>query len=79
MTTPDANGWLPIESAPKDGTPILGFKGNLPEPICIGIVRWMPDNSRIADTWAGGALGASMFYPTHWQPLPNPPVSEPSL
>lgn len=61
--------WQPIETAPKDGTPLLlGFPNN-----CHALVGHCED-----DLW--GQLDEDFGFepwpmaPTHWMPLPNPPV-----
>lgn len=69
--------WQPIETAPKDGTPILLYKPNekrMGAYLLAGFwdVEW----------WA--CAGSKLVYfsrldqreyghPTHWQPLPEPP------
>lgn len=80
MTTPDAYGWLPIESAPKDanGTVLIAQKFGQ---------RWTVSEAHyVARKRAWFSFGdygddefSQPYRPTHWQPLPNPPVSEPSL
>lgn len=66
--------WQPIETAPKDGTIILGFKfGILP----IAVI-WLPrseDQSKNSDWWY------SIEFPyldvsglTHWIPIPKAPT-----
>jgi hypothetical protein len=69
MTTPDANGWLPIETAPKDGTLVLLFspKGSQ-RVVCTG------EFSRDWNTWMA-VPGGWPRVPTHWQSLPKRPVS----
>lgn len=66
--------WLPIESAPRDGTPILGHcKGR------IEIYRW--DDQRYKATpqpfWVvTGCHSVTLDrsrQPTDWMPLPAPP------
>lgn len=76
-----AGGWLPIETAPKDGTPILGWS-----------IEYGARETR-SDTYTPGSPGfaqgltdrwwyweepkhnwASRWNPTHWQPLPAPPA-----
>ena len=58
-----ADQWMPIESAPRDGTHILlGRKG---EPVCEGFY----------DDWSDGQW-ACAFTPTHWRPLPAPPEAK---
>lgn len=78
---PDANDWLPIESAPKDGTSILAWgpraHGGKGGGCAIAeFVRW-PDGTAF---WELGHSSTKIFASgsplTHWQPLPNPP--EPS-
>ena len=67
MTTPDANGWLPIETAPMDGTDILGW---FPGARC-------PHGMSFDRRWKAwhSIPGRYTCRPTHWQPLPKPPVS----
>lgn len=60
--------WQPMESAPKDTViwacdPSRGYESKVishgPEWMCID--------------WRGFAMNIG-FYPTHWMPLPEPPV-----
>lgn len=57
----DASGWQPMETAPKDGTPILAYGGG-----CL-IVEYQPSLHAFVDgemcRWA----------PLGWQPLLAPP------
>lgn len=76
------NGWMPILTAPKDGTPILawGFwageiTGPEPRVKVIDIAHWEPGGDFQGYDWVcetGDAYGCWMK-PTHWQPLPEPP------
>ena len=67
--------WQPIETAPKDGTPILawpcgdGWGGKFPY-----VVQWVPPNEHHDGLWREAA-GEQYddFDPTHWMPLPEPP------
>jgi len=59
--------WMPIETAPKDGTEIMVISNRG----YIHIVTYHPRAewySADADQYCGGI--------THWMPLPNPPASE---
>ena len=77
--TPTPNNWRPIETAPKDGTQILGFD----EWEGINVCYWI-DCSEVweqRDTKYGWAryydsteMSYVTFEPTHWQPLPEPPL-----
>lgn len=60
--------WQPIETAPKDGTPILIAQEN------VGAIRWAVWSEgffRDGIIEAGGRM--SLPRPTHWMPLPEPP------
>ena len=58
--------WRPIATAPKDGTPVLGWWGTE----CM-IVDWCV----VVERWGSTHDGEDMFEPepTHWMPLPEPP------
>ena len=65
------DAWQPIETAPKDGTSILGFwangemhTGSVWRSHARGLVEWCPE----FDTEKEWDL------PSHWQQLPNPPL-----
>lgn len=75
--------WLPIETAPKDGTPIQVarwmdiFGGTWVR----GWARW--ESAFFHDKDIGGWIAHGYFeppgelglaHPTHWMPLPDPPV-----
>jgi len=80
--------WQPIETAPKDGTEILGWR----DDCGIMLMRWvcpvdfmtcreldgLDDESAEAEDWfcadfvAGFRLDEYLA-PTHWTPLPQPP------
>jgi hypothetical protein len=64
----DAGEWLPIETAPKDGTDILlwcplpGSEYSVVGKLCDG---W----------WQSSYEGEDVFNPSHWMPLPAPPAN----
>jgi hypothetical protein len=72
--------WQPIDTAPKDGTPILAYGpeycGN---KNITAVLEWYAFTPRIGGgMW--NAVGASGYEcecdlqePTHWMPLPEPP------
>lgn len=73
MSAPDANGWMPIESAP-------GFAENY------DVLLWLPLNANgagwaMTGTWKSGLWEANSnpsfagLQPSHWQPLPGAPVT----
>ena len=64
--------WQPIETAPKDGTPVLGYRDG-----DMATVEWRA-------TWGEWVLAVPGAYaedddwkPSHWMPLPNPPERQP--
>lgn len=62
-------GWKPIETAPKDGTKILGAAGGRVE-----IVAHAQHKTARAPWRENYSLGSICFHqPTHWMPLPEPP------
>lgn len=63
--------WQPIETSPKDGTVILGYRCGK-----IASASRVPRDD--CEMWAFGALSADVAgrpdaKPTHWMPLPPPP------
>jgi len=58
------SGWRKIESAPKDGTPILAT--NVRMPRVMQVVSWIGNPHNSWRNWDGRN-------PTHWMPLPSPP------
>ena len=84
-------GWQPIETAPKDGTEMLGFR----EDCGILLMRWISPADFLTDRELESvdeeaAYGEDWFYadfiaggrmegdesPSHWMPLPSPPTTE---
>ncbi len=74
----EGDGWLPIESAPKDGTRILaaGMK-NGPAIEIVSYGRSGPYN-RSTKEYAKGwsCIPGHLLAPTHWRPLPSAPSQE---
>jgi hypothetical protein len=65
-----AQGWQPIETAPKDGTLVLLAYDTGP-----GVLQWGMSLARIrGDHWATDINSQLHFVPTHWMPLPEPPA-----
>ena len=75
--------WLPIETAPKDGTRILVGREGYPRKsgkTPVNVVRWMRvkhgSQTSTRKVWHL-ARGVQLPYaPTHWMPLPSPPRGE---
>lgn len=55
--------WQPMETAPKDGTCVLGYDavGYVVCAFCASMAGWLIEGT---DT---------VVHPTHWMPLPAPP------
>jgi hypothetical protein len=78
------DGWLPIETAPKDGTEILTV-GN--DSGAVIATKWLspgpyvrtPRQNYYRDAgwyWASWSEAVGPVSPTHWRPLPPPPSQE---
>lgn len=62
--------WQPIETAPRDGTPVLAATSRSQ------YVAW---NNGRSDMWVfvdDGRGNSFFFRPTHWMPLPPPPATQ---
>lgn len=74
--------WQPIETAPKDGTRIIGWNGDVVTEM--GWVGRADDDGHVgwcqAEFWDGGLLyemhNQMEPEPTHWMPLPDPPKDD---
>lgn len=74
--------WMPIESAPKDGTPIHVYAPQEYDPdfnptSCID-GYWQDGEGFIGATWNGtqDVWMTEVVAPTHWRPKPPPPASD---
>lgn len=69
ITAYEAAQWQPIETAPKDGTPILAYEpGEVP---CV--VQALRYNGHLI--WQACCYDMEgLNKPTHWRPLPPPPA-----
>lgn len=67
---PSPSAWRTMESAPKDGTSIIGYQATEGDfHKCMGVVwSW-----EAKDYWHCADYPG--LQPTHWQPLPSPPES----
>lgn len=76
-----ASQWRDIETAPKDGTHIMACRGpftsnwtfaQAPAYVC----HWWNNPGEEGWYLSSGDSGQISWHPTHWQPLPQPPVSK---
>jgi hypothetical protein len=76
--------WQPIETAPKDGTPVWLW---WPSPDSEAITGWWSEGWYEGDRlvrsdagWVGNEASSHRLdewsQPTHWMPLPAPPILE---
>lgn len=79
------DGWLPIESAPKDGTHILVMYMHI-DTQCVFNAFWINQEDWMQDDQEGwwsyqhsevSRIKLEDFMtPTHWMPLPSPPEGD---
>lgn len=74
-----ADGWMPIETAPKDGTKVLLYSpdrcGNCPpEANGVNTAYWHKDHFWCVGRLSGGRFASVAHEPTLWQPHPTAPV-----
>lgn len=65
--------WKPIETAPKDGTRILGWDGR-----DMAVVCWDEElaHTEAPSLWAHcNRFATDALAATHWMPLPDPPTA----
>lgn len=69
-----ADGWQPIETAPRDGTGIIYFQRVDEKLWWIGTATYADGHFRATDFFSKD--DDPLIAPTHWMPLPEPPESE---
>ena len=67
-----AQDWQPIETAPKDGSRILVKDRPHGLGMCVASAGWRNDAPHLIE-WQ--VVNDVVAHPTHWMPLPKPPVS----
>ncbi|QDP57360.1 MAG: hypothetical protein Unbinned3696contig1008_38 [Prokaryotic dsDNA virus sp.] len=76
--------WEPINTAPKDGTPILvpgsvgtigGIRVTLPVTVSWRDCPYLGDLPDFKGGWRPMSDGQRALKPTHWMPLPDAPVA----
>lgn len=75
------NEWQPIDTAPKDGTPILLWDA---ESKSVNVGYWLdrytqPFHALVRGedaNWCDDGGANPIFNATHWMPLPDPPKAE---
>jgi len=75
LAAADAAAWEGIESAPRDGTRVLVRQDG--ETAVAGWMTAIEDGSGEWIIWrrfGSDAMAIRMLAPTHWRPLPAPPV-----
>ena len=82
--TYDANKWMPIETAPKDGSAILLFEvisfdysDKTENYVFSGCYNERRNPKFYGTEWECLEYSAFNRYPTHWMPLPLPPKDKP--
>lgn len=63
------SGWQPIETAPKDGAWVLVIEGQVPDKPQF-VAKWNDYGWVDCDDDVNYTIN-----PTHWMPLPEPPIS----
>lgn len=65
--------WQPIETAPKDGSRILGWAKSKNGSDDLRLVIFWDQTSPEGARWIVAFNAFWHFEPTHWMPLPEPP------
>jgi hypothetical protein len=67
--------WQPIETAPRDGSPVIGFVESSKGPVSgVQYVVWWREGQDGRWCFYESGRGESYsVYPSLWQPLPAPP------
>lgn len=86
MEKETVSDWQPIETAPRDGTDILGYSTEEDDDLNPQIIKWKDGGWVIS--WDHTHMTGMKYYnlpdgriiytghgqlPTHWMPLPEPP------
>lgn len=69
--------WQPIDTAPKDGTSILIYTGEGIVEASYQYGNW--EQAPCYATYEGCGGVALSCKPTHWKPLPQPPVTDAAI
>lgn len=64
----EAQQWQAIETAPKDGTPLLLFARWERAEASIRVIGWFIGDEWISNSFIG--QGKAVLVPSHWMPLP---------
>ena len=78
MPKEDRMSWQSMETAPKDGTTILGYFADRKTGMSFDLITWMHAGEH-SDWHFDGTYhhDPGKPQPTHWMQIPDPPVDGP--